>query len=815
MNEIKKSASRFLLIVFLLVAPNLLFAQNNELEDIASYRIEPDFIGLVTIRINSDTKGDFEVGILDDNPILETAIVSELIGSYLRPDIYDTIFNTVLNGLKWVTEKEITLVGIGWVWDMANIRLTLRVPPSYSPVIDIDTATQYPVNIKPILKPSAVSGKIDFRAGASAGFTKTSVDIPVEANIGGSINILSWIGIASGNMRFSDGAFTYSLNNAYILHDFPSISARLTAGKVFSAGLSYQTQPELYGFTLKSEQFQRYRVKPGFNELYSEFTIETPSTVRIKLNDAVYKTLSMPPGNYRLLDLPFTYGLNDFVLEIEDANGNITTRRAVIPREMNLLVEGIPDFALSAGIGRVETSQPFLSGYYRKGLSPRLTAGFMAQGDLRSALGGFNFVYASSIGSWVGSGATVVAWDGRMYPVTYAGSLQYRLVLPGKDFAPSLGFSTEFISNSFSAPSVNASISTTGESLRLSGQLGGRLSAKTSYSLATSWTKIFGVGGSETTSASLSLNRTMGQGANFSAIANASFSNTLSPRYTITFLVFVLPKDKPGRSMSIIQTAEGNNTISFVEKLDILGGVDMNIRANNLLIGSERGSNIGISGRKATDFGDFSLGGDVEYGASSSTRLGTIRASASTTVAFVNRYFSITRSIDDSFVILAPDKDMINEKVYMRVEGSGSAVSVRSRPIVLPITSYKPTVAYLDMPEASPDILPRYQAALLIPAYKSGILYQTDILRRYLVTGRLVDSAGSPIGYVAGDITDLGGSNIISTFTDEQGYFEIYDLIPGEYTIHWPDSIGTSSFLLEETPEGELILGDVAAKPGE
>jgi hypothetical protein len=158
---------------------------------------------------------------------------------------------------------------------------------------------------------------------------------------------------------------------------------------------------------------------------------------------------------------------------------------------------------------------------------------------------------------------------------------------------------------------------------------------------------------------------------------------------------------------------------------------------------------------------------------------------------------------------------MVNEKVYMRIDGSGSVISLRSRPVVLPISSYKPTVAYLDMPEASPDILPRYQAALLVPAYKSGLLYQTDILRRYLVTGRLVDALGSPIGYVAGDITDLGGSNIISTFTDEQGYFEVYDLLPGEYTIHWPGSIGTSSFLLEETPLGELTLGDVVAKPNE
>ena len=108
-------------------------------------------------------------------------------------------------------------------------------------------------------------------------------------------------------------------------------------------------------------------------------------------------------------------------------------------------------------------------------------------------------------------------------------------------------------------------------------------------------------------------------------------------------------------------------------------------------------------------------------------------------------------------------------------------------------------------PKLLPTCSPRIQAALISPTYKSGTLYASDILRRYRVTGKLAGANGVVVGYVAGDLVDQAGTNLTSTFTDENGDFEIYDLVPGSYTIVWPDYIGTTTFELAETSDGLLF----------
>lgn len=156
---------------------------------------------------------------------------------------------------------------------------------------------------------------------------------------------------------------------------------------------------------------------------------------------------------------------------------------------------------------------------------------------------------------------------------------------------------------------------------------------------------------------------------------------------------------------------------------------------------------------------------------------------------------------------------MRGQKVYVRVDTGGSAVSPNARTIILPLSSYRPSVGYMDLPEAPPDMLPRIQTALLVPSYKSGVIYASDILRRYKVVGTLVTEDGKPVSYMAGDIVDISGTNFTSTFTDEEGNFEIYDLEPGSYRIEWPDFIGTTEFNLPESDEGTLSLGSIVAKP--
>ena len=782
----------------------------------AAAHLVPESMGVVSCVVNGIAIGDIEVGIHDDAPILSVETLRNLIGDSLRPDIFDTIFNILFVNLEWLSADEMAVAGIGWTWDMNNIMLSLKVPPAYAPVQDIDISPSYPANIKPILKPAPVSGHIDFSAEADLDLTAAGTQYPVEVTADAILNVFDWIASASGSVRYADDAVTASLSSSQLMHDFPGINGRLFLGRVATPGLSYQSQPELYGATLKSEEIVKYRVKPGFYELFSEFTIESPSIVRIKLNNMTYRTISLNPGNYRLLDLPFTYGLNDFILEIEDDKGNITSRRAVIPREMNLLVEGLSEYSFSAGVGRADPTQPFGSVYYRYGFSPRLTAGLMGQVDLRSAMGGLSVIYAAPFGSITAYGSAVAAWDGRAAPLTGAATLQYRFVMPGKEYVPSLGLSAEYIAAGYAAPTPSASYTGSDQIIRVGAQLGGKLAKLTGFSLSGYWTRTIDGTASDSINGTLSLNQSLGEGASLSFISNLSFSaDSSTPDFSATLMLFVLPRDKPGRSVSYIQAADGTNSMSFVDKVDVLGGVDLNLRGSNLMIGNPDGSSIGLTSRKALDWADFSLSGDYYYGDSTTGNRANLQATMSSTLAFAGGYFAITKQIDDSFVIFAPSKEMADQNVYFRLEGSSTIMTKKSRPKILPLTSYKPSAAYMDLPEAPPDILARIQAALLVPSYKSGIVYASDVLRRYKASGRLMDAKGSPVGYVAGDIVDESSTTIGSTFTDEDGYFEIYDLLPGSFRILWPDFIGTTDFELKETVEGSLDLGTITATANE
>ena len=803
------------LCAFCLLPLGVAEAQQAQVADgsIQAMDLKPELLSTITIIVNGGSVGDREVGIVGDNPILSRSLLIELLGNYLKPDIYETIFNVALANLEWLSKDELTVVGITWDWDINHLVLTLAVPASFSPVMDIDSSPQSIVNIKPILKPTAVSGHLDFSFSAEADISSAKLEFPIDTILSGSANVLGWVAAGSASLRVTNNAVSSALNSAQVVHDFPGINGRLYIGMLTAPGLAYQSQPDLYGFSLNREAIVKYSVKPGFYELFSEFTIETVSTVRIKLNNTIYRTMSLPPGNYRVLDLPLTYGLNDFVLEIEDAKGNITSRRFSVPRELNLLGKDESDYSISAGIGRTDYTQPLVSGFYRFGYTSRLTAGLQGQLDLRSALGGASFVYATTLGSFTGTGVGVGAWDGRTYPFSAAGSLQYRLSLPGREYIPSIGFSAEYTSHGFAVPNPAATLYTADENIRFSAQVGGKISAVTSYSLAGVWSRDLGSSPLSTTNANISLNHSLGQGTSLSLLCNMTLKEGLNPDFSLTAMLFVLPKAKAGRSLSFIQSGDSSNSISYVDKLDVLGGIDMNLTGSNLLIGSTAGSNVGIGGRKAVNWGELGLSANLDYGNPLIGTLGRIAINGSTSIAYAGGYFTFIRNIDDSFVLFAPSKAMAGQKVYVRIEGIGFAISEGGRPVILPLVSYKPVAAYLELPESPPDMTPTVEAALLVTGYKSAIVFTSDIQKSYRVAGKLASTAGVPFGYIAGDLIDASGTNLSSTFTDESGNFELYDLQPGLYTIFWPDFVGSIDFEVTAVESGSIELGTIVPTP--
>jgi len=144
---------------------------------------------------------------------------------------------------------------------------------------------------------------------------------------------------------------------------------------------------------------------------------------------------------------------------------------------------------------------------------------------------------------------------------------------------------------------------------------------------------------------------------------------------------------------------------------------------------------------------------------------------------------------------------------------AGTKLISHGAPIASPFNSYQKARASMDFPDADADVSATMPQMAISSGYRTGFLYKAGLEKRFYVTGRLVDAAGAPLAYMAGDVQKSDGTYFDQTFTDETGFFQIYGLSPGQYTILWPENVGVSNLTLSDAPNGTLELGDVTAVP--
>lgn len=778
---------------------------------IAPSIVAPSQTGLVTCQINGTVIGDIEIGIEDGKPYISSSLLAGMLSARLRPEAYEAIFSAAFSGLEWIGEPELSQVGIGMTWDPATIMYSLKIPPSYAPLKDLDFTLPVLANIKPILKPSPLSGHIDLLGAATVRMGAPKISFPLQAEALGTFNLLGWILEGDAVCSLDESVSDFSLQALDIVHDIPGINGRLYLGMVTAPGRAYMSQPQLYGFTLNRVVIRPYRARFGTGELPSEFTLETPSTVRIIINGLVYRSMMLIPGNYRILDLPFTFGLNEFVLEIEDAEGHIKRQEVQVPRDSGLLAMGDSDYGISAGVGRTETDQVFGSAFFRHAFGTRFTGGIQAQADMRSLLFGIHLVQALPIGTFTGIGNAVYAWDGRTYAWSGSANFQYDLKLPGSAHAPSFGLFAEYFSPGFATPLPVKTVSPMNEYLKIGAQMNGQMSDRTSFGLGGYWSRNFLPGSKGRFNLNFAVGQGIGGGINLSLLSSLAFEAGATPDFAVTFMLFSTDLSRNRRSFNMIQSLEGTNSFNYSDRLESVADSDVSIRGQNLIFPTGETSSVGTGLRNSGRFGDVGLDFDYYFGNPLIQDRGEFKLSLGTSLAFAGGHMAFSRRIYDSFVMFAPVGEMKNETVYARLDGSQTIASPNAYPIVMPLTSYRPSIGYMDLPEATLDKAPRVSVAMLSPGYKSGVTYESDILRRYMVLGRLIDTSGKPLGFIAGDVMDFGGMPIISTFTDEEGRFEVYDLIPGKYLIAWPDFVGSTEFEVKETETGAIDLGDVGA----
>lgn len=824
MVKIKKVVT---LVLLLIAGMALLHAQTPDLSGagtssgiqhtpIVRGSIVPDLEMSFTLTINGKSVGSVDAGIWNNAAILQREVAANLLIDLLRPDIYSTIFDSVFKGLTWLTADDFSTVGIGFLFDSAALTLAITIPPSYAPIVDIDFVPEQVPNYKPILRPAPFSG-----------FVQTDSNLQVSDTAGGTATLYSHLfsmidirGLhlaANGFGTYSSGLLqplSFSLENAYGLWNSNARSLQATFGMFTPVGTGLQTQVPLLAASISSSDNYQYIVRQGFIDDKTEFTITTTARVTIQVNGRTIRQVVLAPGNYRILDLPFTSGLNEYVLRIEESNGSVQVLRRTIPRETSVLVVGTSKYALSAGVSPTDLSEFLATGYYLYGFSPTFSGGINLQSDRRSAMGGLTWVAALPFGNINGSAALVGRWDGWGSVLTPEASLGYTLTMSWNDYLPTISLSATYRGTGFVAPSVEAPSGTPpGSLIMASGGIFSRIFSRTGLSLSYSFTQIQNTPATTTHDIFGSISQGLSNRGNLSLSGRLSLRSGVAPAFSATLAFTIQPSDANQRMLSYSQTSDSRTNISILDKLAAFGRLyELNLNASNFLPGADSDSSINLGLRTLSDAYEIAANGSLAYSKNSGAVSGVGSLQFKTTLVFVGPHIGFTKQTPDSFLLIAASKALKNLEAVYSLSSGAQYLARSGQNVVIPLTSYRTAVLATNLPGAELNFNPRSPYTVVSPGFRSGVLFVSDIVRRSMILGRLVDQNHAPISYLPADVYDLGGALITSTFTDDTGVFNIYDLLPGSYRIAWPEGYGSTSFELKESDSDSLDLGEIVLR---
>ena len=773
----------------------------------------PDSEAIISLVVNRERIGDIESRIELEDPFIRVSLLREVLTSALSSAQVERIFSVILSQIEWAGIADLEAAGITGTWDLETLTYSITTPGEYSAVRELDISPQATFTDKTWLPPSPIAGIVNLSASGTANITASRTTLPITVNANALLKLLSLAIESSGSLTHSVSDWSWYMGNTRAVHDVPSIEGRIYMGMVGGQGIAFQSRPEIYGISLHNiENFSRYdrNYSPS-----TAFTLQKPSTVRIKINGIVVSVMNLDMGNYRIYDLPFAYGLNEFELEVNEgksSEGTIVYRPATkyVALETGLLVGGKTDYGLSAGLGRSEPDQPFVSAFIRHGFQSYLTLAANLQADLRSAMTGLGFVSGTDFGGFIFNTGIVTAWDGRTYPIALATDLEYHLALPANSRAPGLSFALGYTSKGFSPPQPISIVPIPDPNVTASFNFGGSVNKKTSYGVSAQWKRLLLSQPIDTTSLTMNLGFSIANNSSLSISSGLRFATGKDPDFNVSFSLNASDPQKPGRQISYSQPNDGTNAITFTDRLPYFDEIGYGIRVANILGGVTENSSVSFNSGFNTQLFTLTGSGGVDFGGSLPESQGVVSLNLSSALSFAGTAFAISKPLYDSFIIFDPDKTTGDMVVSYAVDG-GTKITSHGLPVAASLGSYRKQRVSMDFPEADADVSATIPQIALSTGYRSGYLFRAGLERRFYVTGYLVDASGAPISYMAGDIMSEDGTMLDQTFTDDAGMFQIFGLMKGIYTIAWPEEIGVSTLSLVEDADGLVEVGQITA----
>ncbi|MEN2792536.1 fimbria/pilus outer membrane usher protein [Sphingomonas oligophenolica] len=744
----------------------------------------------LTVPVLDGTRymGDIELRLMPDDEIrLPAQRLLDLVVVSAKPDLAAKL-RTMLAAQATIGLDALAPLGIRMRYDPQKIALVLDIPAELEAQRTIQVASLGVETVGGFARPAGFSayltmrGAVDYvEAGTNRGLGTPSMFLDGAARLAGVVFETQGVFQPGGNgpaLQRQGSRFVYDDQDRLI---------RWTAGDLRTVARGFQYAPDIAGISIlrsySALQPQTITRPTG----RQSFRLDQPSTVEIWVNDQLVRRTRLDPGSYDLRDFPYTQGIDNARITIRGDGGRVETLNFSLFSDQSQLAAGLSEFGLYAGVkappgrsGPVYSSEPVITGFYRRGLSERLTLGGNLQADRHSRMIGVESILATPIGAF-GMNLAASQIDGR--GAGGAALFTFRSLIQRKDMtSDALDLSAELLSKNF-APSGDV-FGQNPFTYRLSGGYSHAFSQAIYAGVDVNYAK--GRAGVWDSSA---YRMTIGwrpvPRMNFTA-TTVYEGATRSRRAGLSFLLSLTVQMGKGASL-IADYDSGHQT----ERISYQAQYGQGVGSLNLSGSLERSPhNVGINGSAnyITSAGEIGIDQltSFEGGAGSPTDSRTNLRFA-TSIAFADGAVSIGRPISDSFAIVSRRENIRHARVELEPGPYGytagtTPLGTATQPDLM---SYNNRTITIDAPGAPADLDLGPGAFRVFPPYRSGYRLQAGSEYPVTLVGRLLDEEGKPLALLSGLATELAAPERepLPVFTSSDGRFAVTGLKPGHWRI--------------------------------
>ena len=616
-------------------------------------------------------------------------------------------------------------------------------------------------------------------------------------------------------------------------YDMQERLMRVSVGDLRTRGQGFQTVPRMAGVSL--ERFFQLEPSQLFRPVgETQFELERPSTIEVRINGVTRREITLAPGRYDLADLPLTQGSNLLELVIRDDLGREQTISDQNFYDFGLLEKGVFDFSLAGGVktqqgrrGPSYTDDPIITAFLRRGMSKTLTMEANVQGDKNGVNGGLGALFASPIGTWRLEGAVS---DFKNTGSGYAGEVSYRLsgLSQSDDWRYSVSASARQISSNFTAVQsadadfigpidINTGViggagGLTNRNGKLTTLNGSARLSKDRWSLIAS---------ANYTMADAGLDRqTYIGGLTYQLFDNVNVS--LLGRHTDDGLIkeqsaIFQTNWRPGRGQDFrvsydtaFQQLDARYSKSALARV---GAFNYSINSqNNLELDTNTLSgNVFYTGNRFDGSLDHSIIQTPEGEFFQNTR-----ATIGTSIAMVDGAFGIGRPVENSFVIFDPHESLKDKDIILNPTEAGhqGRSDILGSPMLAEGGAFGRRTTYYDVEDLPIGYdLGAGQFTTSPPAF-SGYRVKIGSGASYTMVGKVLKAkSGDIMPYIGGRLERLDGDEAgetYSAFTNRNGRLAATGLLPGRYLLKLFTQPGHSQeIVIPDTPNPLVDIGDI------